>query len=90
MKIVKVISQIFRPNPIADKTVIDAIPHYDPNNATLKEFQNYVRSLAKNDTNKTFYEPKRLVTEEERKEMAQFRKRVRYLAENNVNLTFIC
>ena len=90
MKIGKVISQIFRPNPTVDQKVIEAMPNYDPSNATLEEFRNYVRYLAKNNINKTFREPDRLVTEEERKEMAQFREKVRYLAENNINMTFIC
>lgn len=100
MKLQKVISKIFPSVKKAASTVqkkTEPAPHYDSKNATLEEFRAYVQYLAKNNINRTFYEPERLVTEAERKaqqkkeaELNQYREFVHNLAKNNVNRTFYC
>lgn len=89
----KIFSKIEKPKTV--KTA--SVPSYDSRNATIEEFRNYVQYLAKNNINRTFYEPERLVTEEERKlklkkeeELKPFREFVHNLAKNNVNRTFYC
>ena len=97
MKIGRVISKIFKPTPQLKAKTVEVPPSYDSKNATLDEFKAYVHYLAKNNINRTFYEPERLVTEAERKaqkqkeeELKPFRKFVHHLAENNINRTFYC
>lgn len=100
MKLQKVISKIF---PSMRKTASTAqkktepAPYYNSKNATIEEFRAYVQYLAKNNINRTFYEPERLVTAEERKvqqqkeaELKPFREFVHNLAKNNINRTFYC
>lgn len=101
MKLKKVISEIFpsakKVASAVQKKPIEPALHYDSKNATIEEFRAYVQYLAKNNINKTFYEPERLVTEAERKaqqkkeeELNQYREFVHNLAKNNVNRTFYC
>ena len=97
MKIGRIISGIFKSAPRVKAKTVEVPPSYDSKNATLDEFKAYVHYLAKNNINRTFYEPERLVTEAERKaqkqkeeELKPFRKFVHHLAENNINRTFYC
>ena len=75
----------------------EPIPSYNPNDATVEEFRAYVHYLAKNNINRTFYEPDRFVTEAERNakkqkevELSEYREFVHNLAKNNINRTFYC
>jgi hypothetical protein len=97
MKLQKVISKIFHSSPKPKPKQVEAPPFYDSKNATIEEFRTYVHYLAKNNINRTFYEPDRFVTEAERKaqkqkeaELKPFREFVHNLAVNNINRTFYC
>lgn len=69
---------------------------YDRNNVTINEFKQYVKYLAKNKINRTFIEPDKFITQEERellnkkkRELQKYRDFVHYLAKNNINRTFL-
>ena len=87
MNLLKEIKKSIPPCPIV----------YDRNNVTAEEFKEYVHWLAKNNVNKTFYEPDKFITQAERRvlakresELEEYRKFIRNLAENNINRTFYC
>ena len=69
---------------------------YDRNNVTANEFKQYVRYLSENRINRSFREPDKFVTEDERKQqqlkekkLKEYRDFVHYLAEHNINRTFL-
>ncbi len=63
---------------------------YDRNNVTIQEFRKYVQYLAKYNINKTFFEPDRFITEEERAEQNAFREKVHNFAINGTDYIFYC
>lgn len=98
MKICKIIGKIFQTKPIknVEKTTSPCPIAYNRNNVTAEEFKKYVHWLASNKINKTFYEPDKFITQEERKaqkkqvELEEYKKFVQNLAKNNINRTFYC
>ena len=91
MKILKIFTSIVSPKRIIQ--VSNKVPpcpiNYDPNNVTRKEYRQFVQYLAKYGINRTFREPDRFVTLEERAELERFRNKVRYLAKNGINQIFV-
>ena len=92
MKILNILKSHIKPK--ISKPVPPII--YDRNNVTADEFKQYVKYLAENNINKTFWEPDKFITQAERKqkqikeiELQEYRDFVHYFAENNINRTFL-
>ena len=93
MKVLKVFRSIFQQKTIKEppKTIPPCpISSYDPDNVTLEEFQKYIHWLSKYGIRRTFREPQKFVTEDERKELEEFKKRIHYLSKNEIGCPFIC
>ncbi len=94
MKIFKL--NIFSKKPIVPKTVTKQIPpcpiDYNPNNVTREEYTRILKWAADNQVNMNIQEPPRFVTEEERRERAEFARRVReyrrLAEEEGIGITF--
>ncbi len=92
MKIFKIFNSNIKPKT---QNLIPPII-YDRNNVTVDEFKQYVKYLAENKINRTFIEPDKFITQEEREllknkeqELQKYKDFVHYLAKNNINRTFL-